>query len=316
MLVGEPQLFSREHYEAHRGVAPGHLCELVVHCLELVAQLARTTLRFRFKGGNSQLILLAEPQRFSIDVDVVTTESRERLIEVVEQIAAECDVFTRCEVRPHKTKPWLPMISFKLFFDSVYQAPDDAYVMLDAVLEPPPYGGELRTVRCGELYRSEARVEVPSIAGLVADKLLCIGPATLGIPLHKKKEAQRLKHVFDVALLSATPHDHAVTRQALIGIIDQENRIQKSAWSRDEVFADTRAFCRLPLDYDERPADHLLEPGTYLDEIARGFDDFRHHPFRAEYTWPRLQDDCRRILALLEELELGWPDLPDLPADG
>ena len=305
MLIGDPRHFTREHYEAHKGFAPDHLCELVVHCLELAAQLASTDLEFRFKGGNSQLILLEEPQRFSIDVDIVTTVGKEDLAARVQTIAQACDVFTHCEVRQHKTKPWLPMISFKLFFDSVYQAPEDAYVMLDAVLEPPPYPGIRRPVRCGDLYVSEVEVEVPSLGGLVADKLLCIGPSTLGIPLGKKKEGQRLKHVFDVALLSVYPHDHDLTRNSLGAIIEQENRIQKSEWTRDQVFADTREFCGLPLQHDDRPDDSRLEPGTYLDEIARGFDDFRHHPFRAEYTWPRLRDDCRKILALLDELERG-----------
>ncbi|MCA9705878.1 MAG: nucleotidyl transferase AbiEii/AbiGii toxin family protein [Myxococcales bacterium] len=302
MLIGDPRHFTREHYEAHKGFAPDHLCELVVHCLELAAQLASTDLEFRFKGGNSQLILLEEPQRFSIDVDIVTTVGKEDLAARVQAIAQACDVFTHCEVRQHKTKPWLPMISFKLFFDSCYQAPQDAYVMLDAVLEPPPYGGQRRPVTCGSLYRSEVEVEVPSISGLIADKLLCIGPSTMGIPLGKSKEAQRLKHVFDVALLSGQPHDHAVMGEALGAIMAQENRIQKSAWSHDDVIADTRAFCRLPLQHEDRPADALLEPGTYLDEIARGFDGFRHHPFRAEYTWPRLRADCQRILDLLDAL--------------
>ncbi len=303
MLIGDPRHFAREHYEAQRGVAPAHLCELVVHCLELVAQLAQTELAFRFKGGNSQLILLPQPARFSIDVDIVTTVSKEALTAEVERITAQCDAFTRCEVRPHKTKPWLPMISFKLFFRSVYQAPEDAFVMLDAVLEPAPYPGERRAVACGELYRSEVEVEIPSISGLIADKLLCIGPATMGIPLGKKKEGQRLKHVFDVALLSTQPRDLAVTKESLRGIMEQENRIQNSTWSQDDVFADTRKFCRLPLEHEERPADDGLEAGTYLDEIARGFDDFRHHPFREQYTWPRLQQDCRRILGLMDALE-------------
>ena len=68
MLHGDASLFTREHYEAQRGVAPAHLCELVVHCLELVAQLASTDVPFRFKGGNSQLILLEAPERFSTDM--------------------------------------------------------------------------------------------------------------------------------------------------------------------------------------------------------------------------------------------------------
>lgn len=51
MRVGDSALFTESHYEAHRGVAPPHLCELVVHCLELVAMLSRSGLSYRFKGA-------------------------------------------------------------------------------------------------------------------------------------------------------------------------------------------------------------------------------------------------------------------------
>ena len=96
-------MFVREHYEAHRGVAPPHLAELVVHCLELVALLSRSGLPFRFKGGNSQLVLLESPARFSIDVDIVTTVDKVELTRVVEAIVLESAAFSRCEVRPHRT---------------------------------------------------------------------------------------------------------------------------------------------------------------------------------------------------------------------
>lgn len=299
MILAENTPFSREHFERHKGVAPAHLCELVVHCLELVAQLANAGLAFRFKGGNSLLILLEDPQRFSIDVDIVTLATKEELTALVEGIVERCDVFTRYEVRQHKTKPWLPMISYKLFFRSSYQAEEDAFVMLDAVLEPPPYEGVRKPVRCGALYGSSVEVEVPSVSGLIADKLLCIGPSTMGIPLGKKKEAQRLKHVFDVALLTRHPHDEASVKVSLERCMAQENRIQKSSWSKQDVAADTARFLGEPLRFEHKPDPATLEPGSYLDEIVRGFDEFRTYLFRMDYSWPRFQEDCRAAAAIM-----------------
>lgn len=302
MIFANEAVFDRAHYEEHKGFAPAYLCELVVHCLEMVSQLAVRDLEFRFKGGNSQLILLDDPHRFSIDVDVVSTVSKEEMTAHVEAITQACDVFTRCEIRPHKTKPWLPMISYKLFFDSVYQSPEDAFVMLDAVLEPAPYGGVRKRVACGDLYRSDLEVELPSISGLLADKLLCIGPATLGIPLGKKKEAQRLKHVFDVANLSRHDHDRAQVESALTTCMDQENRIQKSAWTREQVLEDTLAFVDAALGPATPPAIESIESGTYLEEIVRGFAGFGEFLFRVDYVWSRFQDDCRRVREVVEKL--------------
>jgi hypothetical protein len=298
-LFASPETFTKAHYEANRGVAPAPLCELVVHCLELVSQLSHAGVDYRFKGGNSQLILLEDPQRFSIDVDIVSTMDKAAMIAAVEAVSDACDRFSRCEVRQHKTKPWLPMVSFKLFFDSAYED-GDAFVMLDAVLEPAPYGGVVKPVRCGTLYASDQTVEVPTVSGLIADKLLCVGPSTLGIPLGKNKEAQRLKHVFDVATLSRHDHDLSVVRTAVAACMEQENRIQKSEWSLPEVVADTAKFCRAPLGHAEPPPVESLEAGTYLDEIVRGYAEFGSFLFKTEYTWDRFKADMGRVAEVIE----------------
>lgn len=302
MLLGDRSFFRREHYEAQKGTAPAHLCELVVHCLELVAQLAATELQFRFKGGNSLLLLLQEPQRFSIDVDIVSTASKDEMIDLVGKITSDCDVFTRFEARAPKTKPWLPMISFKLFFESAYQKPEDAFVMLDAVLEPPPYGGVEREVRCLDVYESAQRVEVPSVSGLIGDKLLTIGPSTLGIPLGKNKEAQRLKHVFDVSRLSREPWDAAEVRASIAGCMAQENRIQQRQCSYEEVVVDTLKFLSEPLAHEHKPALESVKEGTYLFEIVKGVDPFASHLFRRAYGWRDLHDDFERVADLLKSI--------------
>lgn len=307
MLIGRPDHFQRSHYEAHKGVAPPDLAELVVHCLELVAQLSETTLPFRFKGGNSQLVLLETPERFSIDVDIVTTVEKERLTEVVTSIVERCPRFTELEVRPHKTKPWLPILSFRVFFDSIYPSPDHPSgerpcVILDAVLEPPPYGGVVKSVRCGDMYQSDLTVELPTISGLLADKMLCIGPSTVGIPLGKNKEAHRLKHVFDVANLSRHEPDWDEVEVALAACLAQENEIQKTAYSFEEVADDTVRFCEDILAHDTLPPVESLEPGTYLDEIVRGFPGVGAFLFRQAYTWELMRRDARHVIDSLDVL--------------
>jgi hypothetical protein len=306
VILASPKCFTRDHYEAQRGMAPAPLCELVVHCLELVSQLSHRKLAYRFKGGNSLLVLLEDPQRFSIDVDIVTTEPKDRLISLVGEIADGCDAFTRWESRLPKTKPWLPLISFKLFFESAYPAAEAPYVMLDAVLEPAPYEGVVRQVRCGALYESQEKVEVPSVSGLIGDKLLAIGPSTLGIPIGKGKEAQRLKHVFDVSLLSTRDHDRAAVMKSLSACREQEERIQGRRCSWDEIARDTIRFCSEPLAYAAPPPIDSLEPGTYLYEIVKGFDQFRSHLFRMTYGWDALVRDSTTVADLVRSL----PALP------
>jgi hypothetical protein len=307
MILADTSHFTREHYEAHKGSAPSHLCELVVHCLELVSQLAHHGLSFRFKGGNSLLVLLEDPQRFSIDVDIVTSAGKEQLIALVERIVSSCELFTRYEVRQPKTKPWLPMISFKLFFGSHYQKEEDAFVMLDAVLEEAPYPGVHKPVRCASIYRSEQRVEVPSVSGLIGDKLLTIGPATLGIPLGKGKEAHRLKHVFDVSLLSTQGWDAAAVRASIEGCMAQENRIQQRSCAWNEIAADTLRFLDEPLAHETRPDLGSVAESGYLYETVKGFDAFKGHLFRVDYTWDLFRADCRKVRDLVSGLSRRLP---------
>ncbi len=45
--------------------------EKVVHALYLLQKLTQTSLPFIFKGGTSLLLLLPQPARFSIDIDII-----------------------------------------------------------------------------------------------------------------------------------------------------------------------------------------------------------------------------------------------------
>jgi len=308
-------LFTKKHYECVTGLADPKLTELVVHCLELVAELQATGLPFRFKGGNSLLLILPHPERFSIDVDIATGATKDEVIRAVKDLIASSETtrFTGYEVRPHQTKPWLPMISFKLFFKSLYQNDEDAFVMLDAVLEKAPYPGEMRPIVCGDIYRAHTNVETPTTSGLIADKLLTLGPSTLGIPLDKKKEAQRLKHIFDVASLLRCEYSIDRVREAIRPCIEQENILQKKKIEFPDVREDTLMFLRETRNLsdaicgqtlDAPPPDHTSKDiaAAYRYEILRGFHEFCSYLFRTKYTWKRLEEDAASIAALLEKL--------------
>ncbi len=90
---------------------------------------------------------------------------------------------------------------------------------------------------------------------------------------------------------------------ALLPCMEQENRIQRSSWGLADVIEDTRRFCGDAEAQAQKPEVSALEPGTYLDEIVRGFDGFRQHLFRVDYDWTRFRADSRAILDILKEIE-------------
>jgi hypothetical protein len=294
MSIAESHFFRKDHIQTHAFDAPTSLAEQAVHCLELVAQLNQTGLSFQFKGGNSLLLILDTPKRFSIDVDIATDETRERIEECLNVCVKEFEIFTKWEKRQHKTKPWLPIASYFLFYNSHFQKPEDAFIMLDVQLKRSPYKTEMKSIVCGQLYQANCKTELPLPASIIGDKLLTMGPFSLGIPLGKGKEAQRLKHVYDVSTLCRTmPHIDDI-RMSFFACLEHENSLQEKKIAAEDVCMDTLRFCASVLQHDTCPSDTNALSGV-LRENAVGIDAFANHLFDHNYFWPTLQGDMARV---------------------
>ena len=300
-MTTDSRFFSHEHIEKFRFNAPAALAEEAVHCLELVAELVDAGLPFQFKGGNSLLLILPEPKRFSIDVDIATDASREQIEQCLDAIVSRYRVFKRWEKRQHKTKPWLPIASYYLYFDSSVKGGAEASIMLDAQLRRSPYKTEKKKIACGKLYKSATFVELPLPSSIIGDKLLTLGPNTLGIPVGKGKEAQRLKHVFDVSRLLATRPLLSEVRECFLACLRHENEIQERGRGADELIEDTLAFCRSVAPYAEKPPDQDLSP--IMSENVRGLPVFAGHLFEAGYSWEHLKRDMARVALCVEAIQ-------------
>jgi hypothetical protein len=294
MAIADPKYFTREHVESCRFGVSSELAEQALHCLELAAQLSTAGLSFQFKGGNSLLVILDHPQRFSIDVDIATDEPREAIERCLDRIVAEYGVFTRWHRRQHKTKPWLPVASYYLHYRSVYGTDDEQSVMLDVQLRRSPYKTERKALVSGRLYRCDVEVELPLASSVIGDKLLTVGPFTLGIPLGKGKEAQRLKHIYDVSVLLATRPNLDEIRDSFDACLGHENDLQEKTVGAQEIMKDTVAFCGSTALSDMEPE---LSDGLppQLRESAVGFLPFTGHLLTDDYSWQRLQSDMARV---------------------
>jgi len=294
MPVAPDSYFTKDHIQAHAFDAPLSLAEQAIHCLELVAELNWAALPFQFKGGNSLLLILQNPRRFSIDVDIATDQKQESIEVVLDKIVKECGVFSKWTKRQHKTKPFIPLASYYLFYKSHYAGPDDACIMLDCQLSKSPYTTQTIPIVCGTLYKTIVKTEVPTRAGLIGDKLLTLGPTTLGIPLGKGKEAQRIKHVFDISRLCETLPSINEIRESFTACIKQENNLQKKEIDAKDVLADTLLFCKYVIT---NSANFNTENGLYpvLSETIKGLPQFASHLFCKKYEWADLQRDIARV---------------------
>ncbi len=298
MPLADSRYFDKTHIETHRFTASAALAEQAVHCLEMVASLSKAGLSYQFKGGNSLLLILDEPRRFSIDVDIATDEGRERIEQCLDTIIGKYGTFVRWTRRQHKTKPWIPIASYHLFFNSHFVGPDDAFVMLDVQLRRSPYKTEMKPVVCDDIYACDIRTELPHSSSLIGDKLLTLGPHTLGIPVGKNKEAQRLKHVFDVSTLLETRPALDDIRESFHACMEHENSLQETKSSVAEVLDDTLALCgSVTQSLESPPVSDTMSP--VLKENVVGLQPFADHLFAKEYTWRHLQRDAARAAACI-----------------
>ena len=62
------------------------ILEKMIHALSLLQQLKAHGLDFTFKGGTSLVLLLAKSRRFSLDIDIITTQSREEVEAILDKV--------------------------------------------------------------------------------------------------------------------------------------------------------------------------------------------------------------------------------------
>jgi len=188
------------------------LIEKMIMALTLVEGLRLSGLEFIFKGGTSLLLLLGEPRRFSIDLDILL--SRETDLEKTIQAVMAMGAFSRFE--ENRRPGELPKQHYKFFFSSVIEA-KESHILLDILFEANPYP-RLQEIKLeSPLLATEGKatkVTCPTVEGLLGDKLTAFAPHTTGILYGAGKELEIAKQLFDIGTLFDTAHDLRQVRRA------------------------------------------------------------------------------------------------------
>ncbi len=196
----------------YRKTAPNPaIMEKVIYALSLVEQLAQTDLSFTFKGGTSLLLILPEPKRFSIDVDIVTTESRENIEAVLTGICSG-GIFSKFELDERRSyKPDIPKAHYKLTFFSQSDN-KELWILLDILFEEHGYPALLQAPIINEWIQTDdtrVTVQIPSADSITGDKLTAFAPNTVGIRFRvedtdggiTEKQMEVMKQLFDIGIL-------------------------------------------------------------------------------------------------------------------
>lgn len=176
------------------------IVEKVIRALILLESLQASGLDFIFKGGTSLMLMIQEPRRFSIDIDIIIENKSQNIGEILDKVVSSTD-FIKWEEHKRKAKSSIEKAHFKLFYNPVSEQEGDVNnILLDVVFENNPYV-EIQETEVSHFLLSEegnpAKVITPTLAAILGDKLTAYGPNTTGVPLTKPKEV--LKQIYDIA---------------------------------------------------------------------------------------------------------------------
>jgi len=176
------------------------IIEKVVRALVLLEELQKSGLNFIFKGGTSLMLMIQEPRRFSIDIDIII-EDKEQDIESVLNVIIENTDFLKWEEHKRKHNSKIEKAHYKLHYEPQTTMKGEINnILLDIVFENNPYTETQETDVSHFLVMEDdsqpIKVTTPTLPAILGDKLTAYGPETTGVPLTKPKEV--LKQIFDI----------------------------------------------------------------------------------------------------------------------
>ncbi len=272
------------------------LMESMVHALYLLEQLKLTGLDFIFKGGTSLVLLMAQPKRFSVDIDIIVSPSikRENLEEYLSKIT-ETSSFLRMELDERRSyKVGIPKAHYKFIFNSNFSVRNkdgdvisnpEREILLDIhfaenhypVLVDLPIKTEW-LIQVGE----SLFVKTPDINSITGDKLTAFAPNTTGVLYGVEKEKEILKQLFDVGCLFDLLTNLDIFRESYMESVkaEIEYRPERNINSIEQVLMDiidtTLLIARKDVLKDE-------DDKAKFKEINTGINQFGHFVYVGKF---------------------------------
>lgn len=181
------------------------LIEKVVRALSLLEHLQNSELEFIFKGGTALMLLLKEPKRFSIDIDIIVSKKPKNIKEVLDVVLKNSD-FLEYKIDERQSKSKIEKEHYKFYYTPVTNArAEKEYIMLDILYEESHYGSYTNEIEIKSPFikskGENVKVSVPIPEAILGDKLTAFAPNTTGVPYGRGKEIEIIKQLFDVGHL-------------------------------------------------------------------------------------------------------------------
>ena len=221
------------------------LLEKVIYALTLLEQLQLNNLDFIFKGGTALLLATETPKRFSIDIDIITEESEDRIKEVLEKIS-ELAMFIRWEDdNDRKHTADAPIGHFKIFYKSAVDGHEEP-ILLDLLYASNPYP-ETKEYPINHSWLAtlgkDTMVVLPTVEAILGDKLTAFAPKTTGILYSKNRPVEIIKQLYDIGFLIDQITDLNVVKESYSRVVQEEIGYRNLNMDTKEVLEDTWQAC-------------------------------------------------------------------------
>jgi predicted nucleotidyltransferase component of viral defense system len=155
------------------------LLEKTIHAFALLDALAARGSQFVFKGGTSLLLRLPRIRRLSIDADIFCQESAEKLDPLLAEIS-RTPPFTGMTEDDRGVHRVPARRHFRFSYTPLDPKNPWPFVLLDVVHERNVYPHIDRVPLRTAFVESDGALHVPTVEGLLGDKLTAFGPNTTG----------------------------------------------------------------------------------------------------------------------------------------
>ena len=273
-----PESFTKEWITSHKKeeqfsrINPPVL-EKMIRALALLEALVIFDLKFIFKGGTSLILLLPEPRRFSVDIDILTEHSREELETAFNKIIKSGAFKSWVLDEPRSYKPGVPKAHYFFYFDPQLNK-EAGYILLDILFEKHKYPNvTLTPIKSSwiKINGEPTTVEVPTVESILGDKLTAFAPNTTGVPYQKEKSLEIIKQLHDVGHLFDHVSDAGIVAKSFNEIVEQEIKYRGLEITAEQVLDDIIATALL---IGKTEKHHTDDEKSKYAEIRTGLDQF------------------------------------------
>jgi len=213
-----------------------NLMESMIYALYLLERLKMIGLDFVFKGGTSLILLMPNPKRFSVDIDIIVNPktSKEEL-EIYFSQLIQISEFTKFELDTKRSYQGdIPKAHYKFVYNSNFVSKNfqneivskpEREILLDILFVENQYPVLLEKPLETEWLLQDLQfvtLKIPDIDSIAGDKLTAFAPNTTGILYGKAKEKEIIKQLFDIGCLFDLLTDIEIVKKSFFALAKEE----------------------------------------------------------------------------------------------